>query len=407
MSDHGGGFFSAEDAESATDSDKPEEKEEGAFYVWEKSEIDKTLTHEQAKLFDYVYDVRESGNVQDDPQQAFGGKNILYVGHSFEETSKTFDLPLERVRDVVAAARERLFQARERRPKPHLDDKVLVSWNGLMISAFARAFQVLGEPRYVEAAKGSSAFILSKLYDPQTKVLLHRYRDGDARFEASLQDYAFFVQGLLDLYEASLDIRWLKAAIELTDQQLALFYDNENAGFYDTSGKDASILIRSKEWYDGAEPTGNSIAILNLLRLSQMIGKEEYREAAGKSLRYFGDQVQNQPASVPQLLVALGFSLSKPKQIIIAGKANDHHTIAILKEVNSRFIPNKIILLADGDEGQRTLARYSPFLESIRMIGGKSTAYICENYACDLPTSDIKVVVRLLENKPGVENRVR
>ncbi len=399
MTYSGGGFYSAEDAESALDPTKPEEKKEGAFYAWKQKEIDELLTPKEAKVFNYYYGVESKGNVASDPRQEFSGENILYVAHSLEENAKEFKRTVEDVKQSLASAKDKLFRARERRLRPHLDDKILVSWNGLMVSAFVRACQVLGDKNYLTAAERASQFILVKLYNPEKKQLLHRYRDGDARYDAHLQDYAFLTQGLLDFYEASLEIRWLKTAIELTDQQNKLFYDVARGGFYDISGTDKSILVRTKESYDGAEPTGNSIAILNLLRLSQMTDNRKFQDMAAKSLAYFGEQMLNTPQALAQFLVALDFSLSKPKQIIIAGKSNDPNTRAILKEVHSRFIPNKIILLADGAEGQKTLASYIPFVESVKMIDGKSTAYICENYACELPTSEVRVVAQLLDGK--------
>ena len=267
-----------------------------------------------------------------------------------------------------------------------------------MMSAFARAHQVLGDPKYGEVAERAAQFILTKLYSENKKELLRRYRDGEARYEAHLEDYAFLTQGLIDLYESSFNIRWLRTAMELTEQQNELFYDKENGGFFDTSGKDKSILIRTKESYDGAEPTGNSIGILNLLRLSQMTDNQDWQKMAEKSLAYFGGHMLNMPQGLAQFLVALDFSLSKPKQIIIAGEADNAHTQALLVEVHSRFIPHKIILLADGAEGQKILAAYVPFVDSLRMIDRKATAYICENYACQLPTSDPEVVARLLMN---------
>ena len=393
-----GGFYSAEDAESAVDPNKPEEKEEGAFYTWIKQEIDGILKPQESKVFNYYYGVKERGNVESDPHQEFVGENILFIAKTPEETVKQFNLSVEEVMSILSGSREKLFQARENRPRPHLDDKILVSWNGLMISAFARAHQVLGDEEYLRAAEQASQFILDKLYNEKKKELLRRYRDREARYEAHLEDFAFFTQGLLDLYEASLDMYWLKTAIALTERQNKLFYDREQGGFYDISGADKSILIRTKESYDGAEPTGNSIAILNLLRLSQMTDNQEWRSMADKSLAYFGGKLLNSPQGLAQFLVALDFSLSKPKQIIIAGKADDPHTKALLQEVHARFIPNKIILLADGEQGQKTLAAYIPFIENVQMIDGKSTAYICENYVCQLPTSDREIVAKLLTN---------
>lgn len=393
-----GAFYSAEDAESAVDPARPEEKEEGAFYTWVKQEIDRLLEPQVAQVFNYYYGVQENGNVESDPHQEFVGENILYIAHSQKETAEQFGLSVDEVRAILSRARQTLFAAREKRPHPHLDDKVLVSWNGLMISAFARAYQVLADEEYLHAAERAGQFILDKLYNQKKKQLLRRYRDGEARYRAVLEDYAFFTQGLLDLYEASLDIRWLKTAIELTEQQNRLFYDKENGGFYDTAGKDESLLVRTKESYDGAEPTGNSIAILNLLRLAQMTNNQEWQAMAEKSLTYFGEQMQRSPRGLAQFLVALDFSLSKPKQIIIAGKADDPHTRSLLEEVHARFIPNKIILLADEGKGQALLASYIPFIESVKRLDGKSTAYICQDYACELPTSEREVVAELLVN---------
>jgi len=393
-----GGFYSAEDAESAVDAQKPEEKEEGAFYLWTKSEIDNLLSPEEARALNFRFGVKENGNVLSDPHQEFVGENILYIAHSPQEAAREIKIPTDLVMSLLSHSREKLFQAREKRPRPHLDDKVLVSWNGLMISAFARAHQVLGDEKYRKAAERAARFVRTKLDSERTKTLLRRYRDGEARYDAHLEDYAFFIQGLLDLYESTLDITWLTYAITLTKQQNELFYDKNAGGFYDISGKDKSILIRTKESYDGAEPTGNSIAILNVLRLSQMTDNQEWRGMAEKSLEYFGSQMLNSPQGLAQFLVALDFSLAKPKQIIIAGQTSDQHTRDLLQEAHSRFIPNKIILLADNGAGQKTLASYIPFIESVHMIDGRATAYVCENYACQLPTSDRKVMAKLLAN---------
>lgn len=396
MSHSEGGFYSAEDAESAPDANFPNKKEEGAFYVWKHDEIEQFLTPEEAAIFNRRYGIEKNGNVIADPHQVFTGKNILSIETSIEEIVKQLNLSTEIVAQSFASAKKKIFDARERRLHSHLDDKILVSWNGLMISAFARASQVLGEEKYLRAADRTAYFIFTHLYTPATQQFLRRYRDGEARIEAHLEDYAMFIQGLLDLYESSFNIEHLKSALTLTERQNQLFYDNEHGGFFDITGDDPSILIRTKEWYDGAEPTGNAIAIMNLLRLAQMTNSESYAAMASKSLRSFGAQLLNAPQAAPQMLVALDFSLSKPKQIIIAGTSSDAHTKALMQEVHSHFIPHKIILLADGAEGQATLASYAPFLENVIAVGGKSTAYICENYTCQLPTSDLKTVIDLL-----------
>ncbi|MCH8046409.1 MAG: thioredoxin domain-containing protein [Planctomycetes bacterium] len=362
-------------------------------------EIDSILTPVEAKIFNYYFGVKENGNVKSDPHNEFKNENILYAAHSIEETAEKFNLPVEQIKIKLSTAKEKVNKTREQRPRPHLDDKIILSWNGLMISAFAKAYQVLGNEEYLNTAVNAGNFIINKLYNSKDEILLRRYRDGEARFDAHLEDYAFFIQGLLDLYEASFDIKWLKTAIKLNKQKIKLFYDKDQKGFFDISADDSNIIVRTKEWYDGAEPTGNSIAILNLLRLSQMTANDILNEMAANSLAYFGERIKKAPHVMPQFLAAVDFNLSKPKQIIIAGKSDDPHTKEILKEINSRYIPNKIILLADGGKGQKTLESYIPFIGTIKELNGKSTAYICENYVCQLPTTEISVIANLLNEK--------
>ncbi|MBI1936921.1 MAG: thioredoxin domain-containing protein [Ignavibacteriales bacterium] len=401
MTRPGGGFYSAEDAESSIDNLHPGEKEEGAFYTWHKNEIDKILGTVNAKVFNFYSGIEKDGNVNpiSNPRNGFKDENILYRAHSIEETAKEFYLSEKDVTSILSVSREKIFWAREQRPKPHIDDKLLASWNGLMISAFARAYQVFHDDSYLLIANKAANFLMDTFYDSESKQFFRRYRDGEVKYPAHLEDYAFLIQALIDLYEAAFDIKWIEKAIELTAQQINLFYDYDDGGFYDTSGNDPSIIIRTKEFYDDAEPSGNSIAILNLLRLSQMTDNEQWRKMAEKSLSYFGGWIKQVPQAMPQLLAALDFSLSKPKQIIIAGSIDDNHTKELLNEVHSHFVPNKIILLVDKNNGQKKIASFIPFVESIEMINGIATAYICENYACKLPTTNTDVVAKLLNEK--------
>ena len=403
MTDQGGGFYSAEDAESALDPEKPEEKAEGAFYLWTKEEVDHILSKEgkkeRAEIFSYVYGIEANGNALADPHRMFVGKNILYLAHPIDDAARRFNRPSEEISGMLAESRASLLAARGKRPRPHLDDKVLVSWNGLMISALARAASVLGDAEYLRASEKSAEFILNKLYDSKVKRLLRRYRDGEARYEANLEDYGFFIMGLLDLYEATLDTRWLRQALELTESQNALFYDEKQGGYFDTTGKDGSLLFRTKDDYDGAEPAGNSIATMNLLRLAQMTDNKKWREMADRALTLFGKRLDELPQAMPQMLAVLDYHLDKPKQIVIAGHPGREDTEKMLHEVQARYIPNKIILLADGGPGQEFLSRYLPFIQSMKMRGDKATAYICENYACKLPTSDLGVMRKLLDEK--------
>ncbi len=401
-----GGFYSAEDAESAIDRPKSDEKEEGAFYLWKKSEIKSILGNELGEIFSFCYGVTEAGNTIADPHGVFGDRNVLYAAHTIEESAAKYDKSVGEIRELLQAARKKLFQAREARSHPHRDDKILTSWNGLMISAFARAYQVLDDPRFVKTAREAAAFVTTRLYDSSRKRLLHRFRDGDARFDADLQDYAFLIMGLLDLYEGSFEVAWLEKAVALTMEQNEIFFDRKDGGFWDTSGKEKSILVRTKEKYDGAEPAGNSIAVLNLLRLSEITNNRRWRDMAEKTLKVFGNQLQNSPLAMPQMLVAVDFHLTKPKEIIIAGKTEHADTKALLRQVHQRYLPKKVLLLADGDLGQRTLASYNAYFEGVAMRDGKATAYVCEDYVCRLPTTDAATLAQQLgEYKKGISRK--
>jgi uncharacterized protein YyaL (SSP411 family) len=391
-----GGFYSAEDADSAPDAARPEEKEEGAFYLWRQQEIVDLLGSERAEIFNYYYGVSETGNTISDPQGEFHDRNVLYAAYTVADVARRFKRPEAEITAILDDGRKKLFEVRKTRPRPHLDDKIITAWNGLMISAFTRAYQVLDEPKYLQATERAASFVLNKLYNQQTKTLTRRYRDGEAKYPAHLDDYAFFTQSLIDLYEAAFDVKWLEYAVSLTETQNGLFWDKNSSGFFDTSGEDETILLRTKEDYDGAEPSGNSIAALNLLRLAQMLDKKDWWNMAEQTLRLFGNRLQSAPHAMPQMLAAIDFSLDKPKQIIIAGKPGASDTHAMLHAVHERFIPNKILLLADGGEGQAYLGKSLPFIKSVAMIDGKATVYICENYACQLPATEVGVMVELL-----------
>lgn len=387
-----GGFYSAEDAESVLDVSNPYEKEEGAFYVWEKSAIDNLLGEKNAEIFCYYFGVGARGNAPagSDPHNVFMNKNILYQAHALSDTSNKFNISTDDADKILAESKRILFEAREKRPRPHLDDKILTSWNGLMITAFAKAYNVLGDEKYIELARKSADFILNNLF--KNNNLLHRFRDGEARYDGTLEDYAFFIQSLIDLYEACFDENYLERALELNKLMIKYFYDNENGGFFDTSDKDKSILVRTKEDYDSAEPTGNSIAILNLLRLSQFTENKDYYDKAAESLKLFSGKMSEQPYATPQLLCALDFSLTKPKQIIVAGKKNDKLAQEMIREVHNHYIPDKILIFA----GTGIENKVIPFLQSIIKPSDKTTAYVCENYTCKLPVSDLEEFRKLL-----------
>lgn len=384
-----GELYSAEDADSVIDPKEPEKRGEGAFYVWSADEIQSVIGKAAAGVFAFRYGVLDGGNVEADPRKEFPKKNVLSIAHTLDDTAAKFGRSKPDIERLLNEARTKLLEMRGHRPRPLRDDKTLVSWNGLMISAFARAGQVLGDDRYLHHAIRSAMFIEGHLLDATTHKLTRRWRGGHGEVEGFLEDYAFYIQGLLDLYESSLDIRWLKRAIELQKTQDNLFWDAPAGGYFSTSGKDASVFMRIKNAEDNAEPSGNSVAAMNLLRLSQMTDDRELRTKGEQTLRAFSPILNKATTAVPQMLVALDFSLSKPKQIILAGKVEGQDTLAMLRSIHGQYIPNRVILLADGGEGQQFLGQRVPLLVELKMIGGRSTAYICENYACQLPTNEL------------------
>jgi uncharacterized protein len=426
MTSKGGGFFSAEDADSLFEHGKPEHGE-GAFYIWTKKEIDAALG-DAAEIFDFHYGVQPHGNAPEgsDPQDEFRGKNILIERHAIAETAKRFrnigfqpvrpagvspatgqirggepaDSERESaVRDLLKRSRQKLFAIRAKRPRPHLDDKIIAAWNGLMISAYARAAQVLDEPRYLEAAKRAAKFLRVNLFDEKSKLLYRNYREGRSDIEGFADDYAFVVQGLLDLYEASFDVESLKFAKQLQETQDRLFFDPKNGGYFTTSGKDASVLLRMRDDNDSAEPAASSIAALNLLRLSQIYDDKQLEDRVRKTIDAFATTLSHFPSAMPQMLVALDFSLSKPRQIVIAGNKDAPETKVLLTEVRRHFLPKTILLLTDGGEGQKYLGERNEAIRAMSMVDGKPAAYVCENFTCKAPVTDPKQLAELLGKK--------
>src|SRR5262249_17272517 len=383
----------------ATDVDRSHvETKEGAFYTWKKKEIDEALG-DAAQIFDFHCGVQAHGNAPEgsDPHDEFRGKNILIERHTIAETAEHFKKTEDQIAKSLAQSGEKLFAIRAKRSRPHLDDKIIAAWNGLMISAYARAAQVLNDSRYLEVAVRAAKFLRGNLYDSSRKVLYRNYRDGRSDIEGFADDYAFVIQGLLDLYEASFDIEWLKFATQLQDTQDRLFFDKKNGGYFSTSGKDESVFLRMKDDNDGAEPAASSVAVLNLLRLSQLLNDQRLAERARKTIDVFATTLSHFPSAMPQLLVALDYSLTKPRQIVIAGKKDAPETQALLKEVHRHFLPNTIFILADGSEGQKYLGEKNEAIRAMSLVDGKAAAYVCENFTCKVPVTEHKQLAELLK----------
>jgi hypothetical protein len=393
-----GAFYSALDADSPIAKAKPEHGE-GVFYAWTATEIEGVVGRDTASVFGFRYGVEAGGNVPSgqDIEGWLKGKNVLYQSHSLAETARKFGKNEAVLFPMLEAAKRKLFVQRSLRPHPPVDTKVITAWNGLMISALARASQALDEPKYLEAANRAQAVVEAHLYVRATGRLKRRYRGGSAGIDGYLDDYAFLIQGLLDLYEASFDVRLLSRAMRLQQTQDRLFWDDKAGGYFTTSGQDRSILMRTRNAYDSVEPSANSVSAMNLLRLWQLTDQQTYKDNADKTLAVFAPSLERVPDSMPYMMSALDFNLAKHRQIVVAGAPGAADTKRMLRLVWQRYIPNRVLLLADGGAGQRQLAKWLPVLANVRPKQGRATAYICENYVCNLPTNDLQVAARLLD----------
>ena len=382
-----GGFYSAEDADSVIDPANPREKGEGAFYIWSAAELEQVLGPDLYNVFAAHYGVEKDGNVEHDPQHEFTGKNILYLRQT----------PEPGIGGQLEEAKTKLLAIRSKRVRPHLDDKILTSWNALMISAFAKAALALDEPRYLAAAQRASIFILTRMYDAASGELQRRFRAGESAIHGFLDDYAFFIAALLDLYEADFDPRHLDTALTLAAKMRELFEDSERGAFFTTAGQDASLVLRMKDDYDGAEPSGNSVALLDLFRLAHLTDRDEYRGAAARTLEALMPKMSAQPVAVPQMLVALDYFLAPQREVVIAGDLGAASTQAMLRELHSRFQPYTASVLIDSDATRAKLAAVFPAAALMVLIDGQPAAYVCENYACSLPTTEVSKFAELLQ----------
>jgi uncharacterized protein YyaL (SSP411 family) len=391
-----GGFYSAEDADSLPDA-QAAEKREGAFYVWTQEEIDKLLGPDEARVFRRMYGVERNGNVNpgSDPHGELAGRNVLFLQSDPEIVAKLTGQSEEDVLRLIEAAKEKLKAAREKRPRPHLDDKIITAWNGLMISGFARAFQVLEDPSYLEAARKAAAFLRQNLYG---RRLLRSYRAGAGATYGFAEDYAFLIQALLDLYEADLDVQWLRWAEELQGQMGTLFAD-ANGGYFSTEEGAPDILFRLKEDHDGAEPSANSIAAMNLARLGRFLNKPELQNAAARIIGAFHTTLDRMAIALPQMLAALDATVTEPVQLVVAGDPAKSSTAELLRVIRKRYLPNKIVLLADGKEGQKWLEQHIEAIGQMTPVGGKSAVYVCRDFSCELPVTDPQELASLLDKR--------
>ena len=374
-----GAFYSAEDADS--------EGEEGKFYVWSKKEIEEILGADKAEIFSKIYNVYVDGNFLDEATKRKTGKNILHL--QFGSTnSLNFDLE---------STRKQMFEVRKKRIRPHKDDKVLTDWNGLMIAAFAKAGYILNEPKYIRTAKKAVNFIFNQMKNSDGR-LLHRYREGGADILAFLDDYAFLIWGLINLYEATFETIYLERAISLMEKQLELFWDSSIGAFFFTPKDAESLLVRQKESYDGAIPSGNSVSMLNLLRLAQLTGNDDFEKKADFIGRVFADNIRSNPVANSFMMIAVDYAVGPTYSLVIAGDEGKEDTESMLNAIRERFLPNKALIYRPSNKTKPKIDDLSNFVQFFDKFEGKATAYVCINKTCKAPTNDINLALEYLSS---------
>ncbi|MER3446097.1 MAG: thioredoxin domain-containing protein [Candidatus Dadabacteria bacterium] len=396
MTSREGGFYSAEDADS--------EGEEGKFYLWTEGEIRQILGKDDADLFISVFNVEKRGNFREEATGKGMGGNILHLKKSLAEIASQLKISKTEIESRIEMARQKLFDVRERRVHPHKDDKILTDWNGLMIAALSKGAQAFNEPSYTEAARRAADFLLKNMRKPDGR-LLHRYRDGQADIAGNLDDYAFLIWGLIELYESTFDVGYLQAAISLNSDLIKHFWDDKGGGFYFTADDGENLIVRQKEIYDGAIPSGNSVAMLNLLQLGRITANPDLEEKASKIGRAFSNTVKQFPGAFTQLMVALDFALGPSYEVVIVGNTQSEDTRAMLNAIGRQFVPNKVVLLRPTEKESPDITRIAGFTKNQSSLDGKATAYVCLNYVCKLPTTDVSRMIELLNTKRSEETK--
>ena len=374
MTDPDGGFYSAEDADS--------EGKEGWFYLWTPEEVREVLGSDPAELFCHFYNITPEGNFEH-------GRSIPHITFHLQALAQQKGMDVGELERQLHESRQKLFALRERRIHPLKDDKILTAWNGLMIAALAKGYQALGDGNCIDAACRAADFVLSRLRS-DTGRLYRRYRHGEVAFPGFLDDYAFLVWGLIELYESTFDVRYLEEAVKLNQDMLELFWDQQAGGLFYSAEDNEQLIVRDKEIYDGATPSGNSVAALNLLRLGRMTGDTTLEEKAEQLLRSFSGLVGDYPMAYTQFLNALDFALGPAQEVVIAGDRGHAATQAMIDILHRRFVPNRVLMLKPGGMEGARLSALCGFTGALEPIGGQPAAYVCENYACKRPITDIE-----------------
>jgi uncharacterized protein YyaL (SSP411 family) len=376
MTDAGGGFYSSQDADS--------EGVEGKFFVWSREEIIDALGEHDGRLFCEYFDVTERGN--------FEGENILHVASLLEDAAKRLDVTVEELSEVIDEGRRKLFDIRERRVKPGRDEKVLTAWNGLMLGSFAEGAAILNRPDYRRVAEANASFVLDQMQSGS--LLLRTYKDGKAKLNGYLEDYACFIDGLISLYEATGKLRWVQAAVSLADKMIEQFWDKDAGGFYFTGKAHEQLIVRSKEFLDNATPSGNSIAVLSLLRLAVLTGNQDYHRRATDVLRLMANQIRRYPSAFGFALCTLDFYLDSPLEIVIVGAASDSRLDELVRTLWQTYLPNRVVALCT--EAHAETAALVPMLRERNTLSDQPTAFVCEAYTCQTPVHSSGELARQL-----------
>jgi uncharacterized protein YyaL (SSP411 family) len=382
-----GGFYSAEDADS--------EGVEGKFYVWTTEEVNQILGEEDGELYRKIFTLRPGGNFAHEAGGHAGKDNIPHLKKTIPDLAADMDIPVEGLQERLEAMRVKLFDVREKRIHPFKDDKILTDWNGLMIAALARGAEVLNDPQYEAAARKAADFLLARLQDDRGR-LYKRYRQGQAGLPAHIEDYAFVTWGLLDLYETCGEVRYLQEAVRFNDILLKHFWDAENGGIFITADDGEKLLVRGKEAYDGAIPSGNSVAALNLLRLARMTGNTDYEEKAAQIFTAFSGTVGRSPSAFNQMMCALDFAVGPSYEVVIVESKEPKDADVMIDALRGLFLPNAVILRRAPGDGGRALAGVAPFTEAMTARDDKATAYVCRNFVCNQPTTEVGEMLKFL-----------
>jgi uncharacterized protein YyaL (SSP411 family) len=382
-----GAFYSAEDADS--------EGVEGKFYVWSKEEVDATLSSEENEFFSDYYDIRRDGNYREEASGALSGLNIPHVIMQVDELAEAMNVKIETALNHIETARKKIFEARAARIRPHRDEKILTDWNGFMVSAIAKAGVILNDTKIIQSAERALRFLLEKMLDDKGN-LYHRYSDGEVAYRAFLDDYAYLTLALLEVYEATFNPDYLERAKLLSDDMLEYFWDSQHGGLFFTGSYSEELLLRRKDAYDGAMPSGNSIAMYVLIRLARMLGDSKYEDKANSIGKSFSDQISVSHSSFSMMLVALDFALGPAFEIVIAGEQDSEDTQKMIDAIGQRFLPRKILLVRGTEHQRRALDRLAPFTKFHASINGKATAHVCIDFSCKLPTDRPEQMLQLL-----------